>query len=180
MVRTRSDIAFALCKLGIFSNNQTDTHWKALKRVLRCLAGTRNRGIVYGGVSDLICGYTDADWAGVWIRYLLPELGQQLDGPMTILGDVMGAIALAKHPIDHKRTRHINVSYHFVRERLTKALTLAKFSDFVDMLGLAEDSRRTIDWLDLDVAVSRGSVGMLQGPIPHMHSSYAYSHILFT
>ena len=64
MVRTRSDIAFALCKLSTFSNNPTDTHWKALKQVLRYLAGTRNRGIVYGGLSDLICGYTDADWAG--------------------------------------------------------------------------------------------------------------------
>ena len=29
------------------------------------------------------------------------------------------------------------------------------------------DSRMTIDWMDLDMAVSRGSVGMLQGPIPH-------------
>ena len=61
MVRTRSDIAFALCKLGIFSNNPTDTH---LKPVLRYLAGTRNRGIVYGGVSDIRYGYTNADWAG--------------------------------------------------------------------------------------------------------------------
>ena len=165
MVRTRSDIAFALCELSIISNNPTDTHWKALKRVFRYLAGTRNRGIVYGGVSDLICGYTDADWArdqgfarstseyvfttnggalcwrfskqksvakstteaeymassdasqeAVWIRYLLPEVGQQLDGPTTIHGDDMGAIALAKNPIDHMRTRHVNVSYHFVRE----------------------------------------------------------------
>lgn len=81
-----------------------------------------------------------------------------LDGPTTIHGDNMGAIALAKNPIDHERTRHINVSYHFVRELitngtiafnyistnemvadgLTKALTPAKFGDFVDMLGLAD------------------------------------------
>ena len=41
MVRTCSDIAFALCKLSTFSNNPTDTHWKVLKRVLRYLADTR-------------------------------------------------------------------------------------------------------------------------------------------
>lgn len=208
MVRTRPDIAFAICKLSTFSNNPTDTHWKALKRVLRYLAGTRTRGIVYGGVEHSpLCGYSDADWAGdqdsarstsgyvftlnggaiswrsskqksvakstteaeymassdaaqeaVWVRYLLPELGQGLDGPTTIQGDNMGAIALAKNPIDHKRTRHINVSYHFVRELiangtlafkyiptnemvadgLTKALTPAKFEGFVDMLGMAD------------------------------------------
>ena len=41
MVRTCSDITFALCKLSTFSNNPTDTHWMILKRVLRYLADTR-------------------------------------------------------------------------------------------------------------------------------------------
>ena len=71
---------------------------------------------------------SDASQKAVWIRYLLPELGKQLDGPTTIHGDNMGAIALAKNPVDHKRTSHINVSYHLVRD-----------SDFIDMLGLADD-----------------------------------------
>ena len=67
MMRTRPDIAFALCKLSTYSNNPTDTHWKTLKRVFRYLAGTRNRGIMYGGAgaeNSPISGYTDADWAG--------------------------------------------------------------------------------------------------------------------
>ena len=65
MVRTRLDIVFALCKLSTFSNNPTDAHWQVFKRVFRYLAGTRNRGIVYGGASNkALCGYTDADWAG--------------------------------------------------------------------------------------------------------------------
>ena len=208
MVRTRPDIAFALCKLSTFSNNPTDVHWQALKRVFRYLAGTRNRGIVYGGASnEALCGYTDADWAGdhdsarstsgyvftlnggaiswksskqksiakstceaeyvgqsdaaqevVWARSMLSELGEHLNDPTPIFGDNQGAIALAKNPVDHKRTRHINVSYHFVRELitngtltltyiptsemvadgLTKALTPAKFADFVEMLRLKD------------------------------------------
>ena len=209
MVRTRPDIAFALCKLSTFSNNPTDTHWQALKRVIRYLAGTRNRGITYGGVSNTtLTGYTDADWAGdhdsarstsgyvftlnggaiswksskqksiakstceaeymgqseaaqeaVWARSMLSELGEQMTDPIPVFGDNQGAIALAKNPIDHKRTRHINVSYHFVRELiangiltltylptnemvadgLTKALTPAKFAGFIGMLGLKDD-----------------------------------------
>ena len=161
MVRTRPDIAFAVCKLSTFSNNPTDTHWQALKRIFRYLAGTRHRGIVYGGADAPLTGYTDADWAGdhdsarstsgfeftlnggaiswksskqksiakstceaeymaqseaaqdaVWTRSLLSELGECLDGPTPILGDNQGAIALAKNPVDHKRTRHINVRNH--------------------------------------------------------------------
>ena len=42
------------------------------------------------------------------------------------------------------------------------------------------DSRRTIDWLDLDM-VSGGVLECCRAhpswSIPHMHSSYAYSHI---
>ena len=48
----------------IINVNPTAIHWKALKRVLRYLAGTRNRGIIYGGAETSLCGYTDADWVG--------------------------------------------------------------------------------------------------------------------
>ena len=73
-------------------------------------------------------------------------------------GDNQRAIALAKNPIDQKRTRHINVSYHFMRELITngmlalmyiptnemiadglnKALTPVKFANFIDMVGLKD------------------------------------------
>ena len=102
---------------------------------------------------------SEAAQEAIWIRYILPELGQQIDGPTTIECDNKGAIDLAKSPVDHKLTRHINVSYHFVRELianetlrynyisakdmkadgLTKALTPTKLKRFVEMLGLNDE-----------------------------------------
>ncbi len=35
--------------------------------------------------------------------------------PTTLLGDNQGAIALAKNPGDHPRTKHIQLRYHFIR-----------------------------------------------------------------
>ena len=62
IVRTRPDIAFAVYKLSIFSNNPIDIYWQALKRVFRYLTDTRNKGIVYGGATNpVLYGYTDAD-----------------------------------------------------------------------------------------------------------------------
>lgn len=46
---TRPDISFALCLLSRFNKNPGKTHWQALKRVLRYLAGTNNRKLVYRG-----------------------------------------------------------------------------------------------------------------------------------
>jgi hypothetical protein len=35
-----------------------------------------------------------------------------------IIIDNQGAIALAKNPIFHQRTKHIDIKYHFVREKV--------------------------------------------------------------
>ncbi len=55
-VSTRPDIS---------SSKPTTEHWTALKRLLRYLKETLNRGIHYNkDGSSTIVGYTDADWAG--------------------------------------------------------------------------------------------------------------------
>jgi hypothetical protein len=52
----------------------------------------------------------------VWIRSLLQQLDQQLSGPTTLYGDNQGAIALVENPEFHARTKHIDVSAHYIRE----------------------------------------------------------------
>lgn len=65
MVGSRPDIAFSVCYLAKFYEAPLLAHWKAVKRVLRYISGTRNEGISYGGMSDSIAfGYSDADWGG--------------------------------------------------------------------------------------------------------------------
>ena len=38
----------------------------------------------------------------------------------TLHGDNQGALALARNPVHHKLTKHIDVKYHFIREQLAK------------------------------------------------------------
>lgn len=77
---------------------------------------------------------------------------------MVIYGDNQGAIALAKNPTSHARTKHIDIQHHFVREAvadgkvtlqyvstkemiadgLTKPLPKDAFLRFRDALGLVE------------------------------------------
>ena len=43
---------------------------------------------------------------------------QYIDGAVTIWCDNMSIIQLAKNPVFHARTKHIDVHYHFVREKV--------------------------------------------------------------
>jgi hypothetical protein len=54
----------------------------------------------------------------VWLRRLLTDLGVDVSSPTMILEDNQGAIDLSKNPKHHNRTKHIDVSYHFTRERM--------------------------------------------------------------
>ena len=63
-VNTRPDLAFAVGVLSRFVSKPSEVHWKAAKRVLRYLAGTLDRGIVYQRGSPDIEAYSDADYAG--------------------------------------------------------------------------------------------------------------------
>ena len=54
-----------------------------------------------------------------WICQFLMELGYDVDDSATVLkSDNQGAIALAKNPIDHSRTKHIALHHHFIRDAI--------------------------------------------------------------
>ena len=75
--------------------------------------------------------------------------------------DNQGAIALAQNPIPHSRAKHIDIHFHFIRERierneiklqyisthqmvaniLTKALPHEAFEKFREALGVVKISR---------------------------------------
>jgi hypothetical protein len=59
---------------------------------------------------------SEASSEGVWIRNFITELGvvpSALD-PLEILCDNTGAIALAKEPRYHPKTKHINHHFHII------------------------------------------------------------------
>ncbi|MCO5577499.1 hypothetical protein L7F22_031330 [Adiantum nelumboides] len=55
----------------------------------------------------------------VWLRRLMADLGAGQDTANTIYNDSQSALAIARNPIFHACTKHIEVHYHYVRERLS-------------------------------------------------------------
>ena len=88
---------------------------------------------------------------GLWVADL--SVGQ--DSATTIYTDSQSALAVVRNPVFHARTKHIEVHYHYVKERLstreislvyvptqdnladifTKALPCEKFIFFCKALG---------------------------------------------
>jgi hypothetical protein len=94
----------------------------------------------------------------VWLQKLLSDLGQSVDAPIVIYCDNISSILLANNPVYHARTKHIEVHYHFIREKIlakeidlihvstedqvanifTKALGTDKLKKFRKMFGVLE------------------------------------------
>ncbi|KAL6347058.1 hypothetical protein AAG906_012309 [Vitis piasezkii] len=53
-----------------------------------------------------------------WLRMLFKELAIGLIHIPTIWCDNIGAIALASNPVFHARTKHVEIDYHFIREKV--------------------------------------------------------------
>src|SRR5271154_1309716 len=65
---------------------------------------------------------TDAAKEVKWIRQLFDELHYGITPrPSTILRtDNQGALALAKNPVNHSRSKHIDIKHHYIRETIAQ------------------------------------------------------------
>ncbi|XP_039123482.1 secreted RxLR effector protein 161-like [Dioscorea cayenensis subsp. rotundata] len=64
-VCTRPDIAYAVGMLGRCQSNPGIYHWKAAKKVMRYLQGTKEYKLTYRRSDNLeVIGYSDSDYAG--------------------------------------------------------------------------------------------------------------------
>lgn len=64
----------------------------------------------------------DATAEIMWIQILLKEIGIESPKAARLWCDNIGAKYLSANPIFHARTKHIEVDYHFVRERVSRKL----------------------------------------------------------
>ena len=53
----------------------------------------------------------------VWFKRILKDLDVSINNAILLYCDNLSSIHLARNPIFHARTKHIEVHYHFIRER---------------------------------------------------------------
>uniref|UniRef100_A0A2N9J0P4 Cysteine-rich receptor-like protein kinase 10 n=1 Tax=Fagus sylvatica TaxID=28930 RepID=A0A2N9J0P4_FAGSY len=70
-----------------------------------------------------------------WLRQVLCDLKLYLPSAPLIWCDNTSALALASNPVFHGRTKHIEVDYHFVRERVVRGDLSLQFISTHDQLA---------------------------------------------
>jgi hypothetical protein len=69
----------------------------------------------------------------IWIKGLMGELGFDYSDPIVLLIDNQSAIKLATNPVYHKRSKHIDIKYHWIREKVAiKDLVKLKYVKSAD------------------------------------------------
>lgn len=92
----------------MFSFGSATMTWSSKKQPTIALSST---GAVYHGAVVAACEVA-------WLRKLLADLGLHVQGHDVIYCDNTSSIQLAKNLVYHARTKHMEVHYHFIRERV--------------------------------------------------------------
>jgi hypothetical protein len=64
---------------------------------------------------------TDAANQAAWYKSFLEELGYTVDEPIPLHGDNKGAIDLALNPVTGRRSKHIEIKHHVIREYVERS-----------------------------------------------------------
>ncbi|XP_013594599.1 PREDICTED: uncharacterized mitochondrial protein AtMg00810-like [Brassica oleracea var. oleracea] len=210
---TRPDITYAVQQICLFMHAPRQSHYNALKRIIRYIQGTKSHGIhIYKSKKNSVTAYSDADWAGCpdtrrstsgycmylsdnliswsskrqqtvprssaeaenrgvanavaetcWIRNLLLELHLPIKQATLVFCDKISAVYMSSNPVQHQRTKHVEISLHFVREKValgqvkvlhvptafqyadifTKGLPSSLFISFKNSLNVRDSDIRT-------------------------------------
>ena len=207
-VYTRPNIAFAVGILRRYQSNPGIDHWRATKKVMRYLQGTKDYMLMYRRIYSLeVIGYFDAYFAGcvdsrkstssyifklvdgvvswrsakqtliatstmeaefvscfeasshgVWLKSFISRLRivDSISRPLKLYYDKSAAVFMAKNNKSENRSKHIDIKYLAIRERvkemkvviehistelmivdpLTKGMPPKYFKDHVVQMGL--------------------------------------------
>uniref|UniRef100_A0A2N9J617 Integrase catalytic domain-containing protein n=1 Tax=Fagus sylvatica TaxID=28930 RepID=A0A2N9J617_FAGSY len=114
--------------------------WSAKKQATVSRSSTESEYRALATASAEVC----------WLRTLLKDLGIYLSQPPILWCDNVSALAIASNPVFHARTKHIEVDFHFIRERVLRKDLVVKFVSTIDQLAdIFTKSLPTQRFLDL-------------------------------
>nr|GEU65571.1 retrovirus-related Pol polyprotein from transposon TNT 1-94 [Tanacetum cinerariifolium] len=192
LTSSRPDIVYATCLYTRYQAKPTEKHLKEVKRIFRYLRGTVNtdtfkstsgraqflgKKLVSWSSKKQDCtalSIVEAEYVSLsaccaqvlWMRTQLTDYGFHFK-KIPIYRDSKSAIAISYNPVQHSRTKHIAVHYHFIKEHVekgkielyfvktdyqladlfTKALPANRFNYLVHRLGMCSLSPQELDRL---------------------------------
>ncbi|GJU92103.1 putative ribonuclease H-like domain-containing protein [Tanacetum coccineum] len=176
LTASRPDIMFAVCACARFQVSPKTSHLLAVKRIFRYLKGKPSLGLWYSKDSPLeLVAYTDSDYAGatqdrksttgvatstteaeyvaaasccgqvLWIQNQLLDYGYNFMNTVIYI-DNNSTICIIENPVQHSKTKHIEIRHHFIRDcNAKKLIQMAKIDtehNVADLLTKGFDAGR--------------------------------------
>ncbi|GJX81160.1 ribonuclease H-like domain-containing protein [Tanacetum coccineum] len=120
LTSTCLDLSYAVQQICLYMHDPREPHLADLKRILR---------YVQGGLSIYKQVYlsAEAEYRAVanvvaetaWLRNLLRELHSPLSTVTLVYCDNVSVVYMSANPIQHQRTKHIEIDIHFVCDMVT-------------------------------------------------------------
>ncbi|GJZ93713.1 hypothetical protein Tco_0665916 [Tanacetum coccineum] len=108
LTASRPNIVHATCYCARYQARPTEKHLKEVKQIFWYLKNTINTGLWYSKDTDFnLTAFSNSDHAGY------------LDSTKSTSG---ATIAISCNPIQHSRTKHIDVRYYFIKEQVEKGI----------------------------------------------------------
>ncbi|XP_074347305.1 secreted RxLR effector protein 161-like [Apium graveolens] len=121
-------------------------------------ASQKQRSVALSSCEAEFMAATAAACQAIWLRKMVNQVTGKYIEPVVLHIDNKSVINLAKNPVFHGRSKHINIRYHFIRECvengdivvkhvstdlqradvLTKALPTARFEKMRQLLGVRD------------------------------------------
>ncbi|XP_074301506.1 secreted RxLR effector protein 161-like [Silene latifolia] len=134
-VCNRPGIAYAGEVLGRYQSNPCLDHWKAANKVLGYLQGTKNymlMAVSWRSMKQTLTTTStieaeflscfEATSHGVWLKNFISALRviNSICRPLRMYCDNLGAVCMAKNNKSGSRSKHIDIKYLAIKERVQK------------------------------------------------------------
>ncbi|GJZ45220.1 retrovirus-related pol polyprotein from transposon TNT 1-94 [Tanacetum coccineum] len=137
LTASRPDLTFAVCMCARYQAKPIEKHLHAVKRIFKYIRGIVNRGLWYPKDSSIaLTAYADADHAGcqdtrrstsgtlsgccaqiLWMRSQLTNYSLGFN-KIPMYYDNKSSIALCCNNVQHSRSKHIDIRFHFIKEQV--------------------------------------------------------------
>nr|GEW22807.1 retrovirus-related Pol polyprotein from transposon TNT 1-94 [Tanacetum cinerariifolium] len=109
LTASRPGLQFTICMCARYQARPTEKHVHVVKRIFRYLRGTVNRGLWYPKDSSVsLTAFADADHADYGLGF----------NKIPMYCDNKSALALCCNNVQHSRSKHIDIRYHFIKEQV--------------------------------------------------------------
>ncbi|GKU96386.1 hypothetical protein SLEP1_g9627 [Rubroshorea leprosula] len=174
---TRPNLSFAINYVCQFMNSPTIGNYQTVKRILSYCTFLGSNCISWCAKKQptVARSSAEAEYRSMasttaeitWLAHLLHDIGMALNNAPILHCDNLSAIYMTINPVFHSHTKHVEIDYHFVREKVALGHLITQFVSSTSQLAdiftkpLTRDSFHRL----------RSKLGLVSLPLPNLRGS---------